>query len=730
MQVGQLAALRDHFCPIGAVMKWPYRHLYDTEETEKVSVRYFAAGQFRARGWTIYYVPTLKENTKPLLLIPRGEVEGLFQEIYDRFKIPARLPDVTRHPGFDIGFEEEGSPRPRYLGRLTDHTSLLELEAGMPEPGTEPGKPQVLDDRTFPAFRRKMEAAILAGKNRQKSAKSKKKQDRVVQKRGWSSQLKRTQCYLGIRPRGTARKEDFHNNDPNQTWEESQAAQAAYEKAAGLKLPTLIPTLPVPYPFEDSVVFVCVDVESYEKDHKKITEIGISALDTLDLAEIPPGEGGIDWMKKIRARHFRITEYAHLNNTEFIAGCADRFEEKFGKSEWISINEASQVTASCFRHPFSAPGQYHPYPADARLVRKHGSGSQYLPPVNDNAPKRNIILVGHDVSGDIQYLRSIGYDVGNLSNLLESIDTVDLFRAMKHGQNASSLGSVLLDLGLVGWNLHNAGNDAGYTLEALIGISFKALTYDPPKAPDPEQLSAAAAEAQSRVLEETEEWEIADEEGGDGGSAVKLLPAAEMYEARTFQKGLNRATKAEDKLNRNYARGAARNRQRDHRGGKGTNGYDEEYPALKPSIERKGEIKYHAANEKRMREKAAQKSDDDDGGWGWIGEADGKTVVKENAGATKPGNPTNQTSSTTTFQNSKNDPNNILPHKRAVQALSRREPEKTTKDNKDGNSKENLIDLQEDEPTEKPPPPQRLMARLQMLNACEDDDNDGGVSLI
>ena len=195
--------------------------------------------------------------------------------------------------------------------------------------------------------------------------------------------------------------------------------------------------------------------------------------------------------------------------------------------------------------------------------------------------------------------------------------------------------------------------------------------------------------------------------------------------------------KAEDKLNRNYARGEARNRQRDHRGGKGTNRYDEEYPALKPSIERKGEIKYHAANEKRMREKAAQKaaqeSDDDDGGWGWIGEANGKAVVNENAGATKqPGTPTNQPSST---QNPKTDPNYILPHKRAMQqALSRNEPEKTIKDNNNdnsnGNTEENLIDLQETEPTETPPAPQRLMARLQMLDACEDDEHDGGVPLI
>ena len=378
----------------------------------------------------------------------------LFKEIYDELKIPAKLPDITRHPGFDIEFEEEGSPRPRYLGRLTDHMSLLDLEEMIPEPGTEP-EPQVLEDRTFPAFRRKMEAAILAGKNRQKNAKSKKKQDRVVQKRGWCAQLKRTQCYLGIRPRGTAKKEDFHN-DPNRTHEESQAAQAAYEKAAGLNLPALNPKLPAPYSFDNSVIFVCVDVESFEKDHRKITEIGISTLDTNDLVGIPPGEGGSEWMKKIRARHFRMAEYAHLNNTEFITGCADKFEDKFGTSEWISINEAPQVVASCFRHPFSAPGQYPPYPADARLVGRHGSGSQYLPPVNDKVPKRNIILVGHEISGDIQYLRNLGYDVSNLSNLLEAIDTVDLYRAMKHGQNATSLGSVLLDLELLGWNLHNA----------------------------------------------------------------------------------------------------------------------------------------------------------------------------------------------------------------------------------------------------------------------------------
>ena len=81
-----------------------------------------------------------------------------------------------------------------------------------------------------------------------------------------------------------------------------------------------------PCPFEDEPVFICVDVEAYERDNNKITEIGICTLDVRDLAQQVPGEGGKNWMELIRCRHFRIREYKHLNNTEFVSGCADRFE--------------------------------------------------------------------------------------------------------------------------------------------------------------------------------------------------------------------------------------------------------------------------------------------------------------------------------------------------------------------------------------------------------------------
>lgn len=265
-----------------------------------------------------------------------------------------------------------------------------------------------------------------------------------------------TNCRYLCRPRGTTADINEFFNDPNLTHEESQAAQEAYERAAGLKLPQIMPTDLVPHAFDQGVVFVCVDIEAYEKDHRKITEVGISTLDTLDLKNTPPGAGGVEWMKKIRARHFRIVEYAHMNNHEFVAGCADKFLERFGMSEWISIKEAPQVIASCFRHPFSAPGEYQPYPKSINEVKKHDSGSQYLPAIDEYRPKRNIVLVGHNLKADIEFMRDLGYDVTNLSNLLEAIDTADMFRAMKREQNPRKLGNVLMELELVGWHLHNA----------------------------------------------------------------------------------------------------------------------------------------------------------------------------------------------------------------------------------------------------------------------------------
>lgn len=125
---------------------------------------------------------------------------------------------------------------------------------------------------------------------------------------------------------------------------------------------------------------------------------------------------------------------------------------------------------------------------------------------------------------------------------------------------------------------------------------MSALTHSNPPAPEPERLTTAALEAQSRIIEETEEWLIADEEGGDGGSAVKLVPALQVAEARQFEAAMRRAQKAEEKSNKRYA--ADERKGSSFRGRVGGGGAKEEYPALQQaSAERKVEVKFHAAKE-------------------------------------------------------------------------------------------------------------------------------------
>jgi DNA polymerase III alpha subunit (gram-positive type) len=124
-------------------------------------------------------------------------------------------------------------------------------------------------------------------------------------------------------------------------------------------------------------------------------------------------------------------------------------------SEFINEADVPGVVTSCFKHPFSKPGA--------------------APLDSGNAPQRNIIFVGHDIASDIAFLQKAGYNVYNLANLQEFADTADMHRYLKRLESPRNLACVLSELGLIGWNLHNAGNDAVYTLQAMIGLAIEHL---------------------------------------------------------------------------------------------------------------------------------------------------------------------------------------------------------------------------------------------------------------
>ena len=194
----------------------------------------------------------------------------------------------------------------------------------------------------------------------------------------------------------------------------------------------------MPCTFDRSVVFVCVDVEAYEKDHKKITEVGIATLDTQHLENVAPGRDGENWRALIRARHFRIRDYAHLVNNEYVSGCPGSFF--FGQSELVSLEDAPAFVASCFQPPFcAAPDTSH----------NHDDTS--------SSGMRNLVFLGHDTITDIKYLQDLGFDALTLPNLLEAQDSANIYRVWRRDDQISKLGRILEQFDIDHFGLHNAG---------------------------------------------------------------------------------------------------------------------------------------------------------------------------------------------------------------------------------------------------------------------------------
>jgi hypothetical protein len=150
----------------------------------------------------------------------------------------------------------------------------------------------------------------------------------------------------------------------------------------------------------------------------------------------------------------------HVNH-EFVQGAPDRFEKDFGTTEIISKRDACRIVAGCFKEPFSKP----------QTQEEIDASWEYLSTANEPGiakEERNIIFLGHNPACDVDYLRTLGYDPTNLLNLLAFLDTAALYRAHKKEANPRSVGGILSEFGLTGWNLHNAGNDAVYTMWIML----------------------------------------------------------------------------------------------------------------------------------------------------------------------------------------------------------------------------------------------------------------------
>ncbi|KAK5165174.1 uncharacterized protein LTR77_009272 [Saxophila tyrrhenica] len=190
----------------------------------------------------------------------------------------------------------------------------------------------------------------------------------------------------------------------------------------------------------DDVIFLCVDCEAYERAQHKVTEVGVAVLDTRRIEQDGSGSDPTTIASAMQHAHFRPVEYSHLVNGRFVKGCPDSFG--FGRSTWIRLADAPQLLARIFSDP-----------------SKLSQAAAFDTPWPE---KRNVVLVGHGLANDESYMRRLGFDMHDISNIIGYADTQKLA-----GVNMIALTKILTGLGIHAVNLHNAGNDAAYTLQAL-----------------------------------------------------------------------------------------------------------------------------------------------------------------------------------------------------------------------------------------------------------------------
>ncbi|PLB52809.1 hypothetical protein P170DRAFT_434529 [Aspergillus steynii IBT 23096] len=365
-------------------------------------------------------------GSKILLLVPASQFRQLIQEINRELECQLSLPSDP-HLGLVLPFREKNwYPQPVFLGKCDGQETKEQLQAKVPPPVNH-GQPLPELDEQYLEYEKILEAAWETTRNKKKGSKAK-IQQRAQHQQRLVQCYERTQSYLGWR-------------SPEPESQPAALDAASWADKAKLNAPSADDwdaTKPMPYPFWKEPVLISVDVECNERCHSQVTEVGLSTLDLSQLSGVPPGQQGAQWIAQIQSRHLRVREFGHIVNHDFVAGCPANFE--FGTSEWVSLEQLATVV-------------------QAGLTPASGTGGE----------PRAVVVVGHNPSMDLAYLREMGVPVEvNSNGVIDIVDTAETWRIQRGEASPRSLGAILAELGVVGWYLHNAGNDARYTMEVLI----------------------------------------------------------------------------------------------------------------------------------------------------------------------------------------------------------------------------------------------------------------------
>ena len=347
------------------------------------------------------------------------------------------------------------------------------------------------DDPDFKAFIKEMELKNEVKHRKAEEQSALRKSQRLFRQKQWRQQVKRTQQYLGLytaRAPTAGSIEAVCSNLDGLT-----VSPRVVEEDSGRLIHGDLQS--PPNDIDTMVILISVDIEAFEFNQNLITEIGISTLDTVDLLGLQPGAKGSNWTAKIRSRHFRIQEHSHHLNKVHVEGCPDKFD--FGQSEWISKQDMVSVLWRCF-NPSRSP---------------YSSGTC------------KVVLVGHDVAADIKYLKESGFDVARV--ISDCIDTSDLYKASRRDGRQIALSTLLLQYGVAAKHLHNAGNDANYTLRVMVAIALddsqnrrNAEEWEIEKR---NRMEVACKAAREKVCADFEGWSTSEDEDIATSSVLSSL---------------------------------------------------------------------------------------------------------------------------------------------------------------------------------------------------------------
>ncbi|CED85340.1 Ribonuclease H-like domain [Phaffia rhodozyma] len=212
--------------------------------------------------------------------------------------------------------------------------------------------------------------------------------------------------------------------------------------------------------------FLSIDFESYEFDHSKVTEWGWAGS-----RFIPRTDETSSFAEKIESGHLIAGEHLHLQNKVYVAGNRDHF--LFGESEIIPTSAELQSRLK-------------------DLIEKWEDFAK--------ASGGPLHLVFHDASADLAYFQTCGINTDRIAKQLAlylsresatglspreilTADTKVMYDGCvmeaKSTTKQRNLKVMCEDLGIQPDRLHNAGNDAYFTLEG-----FKAMA----KSTNPVQL--------------------------------------------------------------------------------------------------------------------------------------------------------------------------------------------------------------------------------------------------